>query len=103
MSVKTMAMNPVDILDSLRSYSFTAPYTLAIFSQGEGVIAKNVSSGQLCGICGATAECGKSCTLPVDDLVREALARVVPVIGRCPLGLLGFAFYWRSRAGTSTR
>ena len=91
MSVKTIAMNPVDILDSLRSYSFTAPYTLAIFSQGEGVIAKNVSSGQLCGICGATAECGKSCTLPVDDLVREALARVVPVIGRCPLGLLGFA------------
>jgi diguanylate cyclase (GGDEF)-like protein len=84
-------MNPVDILDSLRSYSFTAPYTLAIFSQGGGVIAKNVSSGQLCGICGATAECGKSCTLPVDDLVREALARVVPVIGRCPLGLLGFA------------
>jgi diguanylate cyclase (GGDEF)-like protein len=91
LSVKTMAMNPVDILDSLRSYSFTAPYTLAIFSQGEGVIAKNVSSGQLCGICGATAECSKSCTLPVDDLVREALARVVPVIGRCPLGLLGFA------------
>jgi len=86
-----MTMNPVDILDSLRSYSFTAPYTLAIFSQGEGVIAKNVSSGQLCGICGATAECGKSCTLPVDDLVREALARVVPVIGRCPLGLLGFS------------
>ena len=84
-------MNPVDILDSLRSYSFTAPYTLAIFSQGEGIIAKNISSGQLCGICGATAECGKSCTLPVDDLVREALSRVVPVIGRCPLGMLGFS------------
>lgn len=91
MSHKKVAINPVDILDSLRSYSFTAPFTLAIFSQGEGVIAKNISSGQLCGICGATAECGKSCTLPVDDLVREALARVVPVIGRCPLGLLGFA------------
>lgn len=79
------------MLDSLRAYSFTAPYSLAFYVQGEGVIAKNVISGQLCGLCGATANCGNSCTLPLEDAVREALARSVPVIGRCPLGLLGFA------------
>ena len=79
---KTAAINPVDILDALRSYSFTAPYSLALFGQGEGVIAKNILSGQLCGFCGATASCGKSCTLPLEDAIREALARNVPVIGR---------------------
>jgi diguanylate cyclase (GGDEF)-like protein len=88
---KTTALNPVDILDSLRAYAFTAPYSLALYGQGEGIIAKNVISGQLCGFCGATANCGKSCTLPLEDAIREALARNVPVIGRCPLGLLGFA------------
>lgn len=87
----TATMNPVDILDSLRAYQFTAPYSLALYGQGEGIIAKNVISGQLCGFCGATANCGKSCTLPLEDALREALARNVPVIGRCPLGLLGFA------------
>jgi len=79
------------MLDALRAYSFAAPYSLALYVQGEGVIARNVISGQLCGFCGATANCGSSCTLPLEDAVREALARSVPVIGRCPLGLLGFA------------
>jgi diguanylate cyclase (GGDEF)-like protein len=88
---KTSTLNPVDILDSLRAYSFTAPYTLALYGQSEGIIAKNVISGQLCGLCGATANCGKSCTLPLEDAIREAFARNVPVVGRCPLGLLGFA------------
>jgi len=88
---KTPTLNPVDILDSLRSYSFTVPFSLAIYGQGEGIIAKNVISGQLCGFSGTTATCGKSCTLPLEDAIREALARNVPVIGRCPLGLLGFA------------
>ena len=88
---KTATLSPVDILDALRSYSFTAPYSLALYSQGEGIIAKNIISGQLCGFSGTTATCGKSCTLPLDDAIREALARNVPVIGRCPLGLLGFA------------
>lgn len=85
------AMNPVDILDSLRAYQFIAPYSLALYGQGEGIIAKNIPSGQLCGFCGATANCGKSCTLPIEDALREAFARNVPVICRCPLGLLGFA------------
>src|SRR5512138_2089233 len=85
------AINPVDILDSLRGYSFAAPYSMAIYSRGEGLIAKNLSSGQMCGLCGATANCGKSCTMPLDDALREALVRDVPVIGRCPLGVLGFA------------
>lgn len=84
-------MNPVDILDSLRAYPFLANYSLALFSQSEGIIARNVSSGQLCGYSGATASCGKSCTLPLDDALREALIRGLPVISRCPLGLLGFA------------
>jgi diguanylate cyclase (GGDEF)-like protein len=84
-------MNPVDVLDSLRAYSFTAPYSLAIYSHGEGIIARNLSAGQLCGICGMTATCGGSCTLPLEDALREALSRNVPVICRCPLGLLGFA------------
>lgn len=87
----TATLNPVDILDSLRAYPFTAPYSLAIYDQGEGVVAKNVMSGQLCGLCGVTASCGKSCTLPLEDALREALSRNVPIIGRCPLGLLGFA------------
>jgi len=64
---------------------------MAIYSRGEGIIAKNLSSGQMCGLCGATANCGKSCTMPLDDALREALVRDVPVIGRCPLGVLGFA------------
>jgi diguanylate cyclase (GGDEF)-like protein len=84
-------MNPVDILDSLRAYSFTAPYSLAIYSQTEGIIARNLASGQICGIPGMTATCGKSCTLPLEDALREVLSRNVPVICRCPLGLLGFA------------
>lgn len=91
MPEKTADLNPVDILDALRSYSFTAPYSLALYGQGQGIIAKNVSAGQLCGFSGSTATCGNSCTLPLDDAIREALARNVPVIGRCPLGLLGFA------------
>ncbi|HZV80583.1 MAG TPA: diguanylate cyclase [Geobacteraceae bacterium] len=88
---KNSAINPVDILDSLRGYSFAAPYSMAIYARGEGVIAKNLSAGQMCGMCGSTANCGSSCTMPLDDALREALARDVPVIGRCPLGVLGFA------------
>jgi len=88
---KDPAINPVDILDSLRTYSFVAPYSMAIYARGEGVIAKNLSSGQLCGLTGYTCSCGKSCILPLDDALREAMARDIPVIGRCPLGLLGFA------------
>ncbi|NVN99546.1 MAG: diguanylate cyclase [Geobacteraceae bacterium] len=91
MARKTSPLNSVDILDSLRAYSFTLPYTLAIYGQGEGIVAKSVNSGKLCGFLGATANCGKSCTLPLEDAFKEALARNVPVIGRCPLGLLGFA------------
>jgi diguanylate cyclase (GGDEF)-like protein len=83
-------MNPVDILDSLRAYAFLTPYSLALYSQSGGILAKNVSGGQLCGYSGATANCGKSCSLPLDDALREALARDLPVICRCPLGLLGF-------------
>jgi len=88
---KSAALNPVDILDSLRGYSFIAPFSMAIYSRGEGIIAKNLSTGQMCGLCGTTANCGKSCTLPLDDALREALSRDLPVIGRCPLGVLGFA------------
>lgn len=91
MTIKTATVNPVDILDALRAYPFVAPYSLALYGQREGIIAKNVSSGQLCGFCGATANCGKSCTLPLEDALREAFSRNVPIIGRCPLGLLGFA------------
>lgn len=91
MAKKETTINPVDILDSLRTYSFVAPYSMAIYARGEGIIAKNLSSGQLCGLSGYTCSCGKSCTLPLDDALREAMARNVPVIGRCPLGLLGFA------------
>jgi len=88
---KTAAMNPVDILDSLRAYSFTAPYSLALYSQTEGIIARNLPAGQLCGISGLTATCGNGCNLPLEDALREALSRNVPIICRCPLGLLGFA------------
>lgn len=88
---KNAAINPVDILDSLRGYSFVAPYSMAIYARGEGVIARNLSSGQMCGLDGSTATCGTSCTMPLDDALREALVRDVPVIGRCPLGVLGFA------------
>lgn len=91
MANKKSAPNPVDILDALRGYSFAAPYSMAIHVRGEGVVAKNLSAGQLCGLSGATANCGNSCTMPLDDALREALARDVPVIGRCPLGVLGFA------------
>ena len=84
-------INPVDVLDSLRAYSFIAPYSLALYSQAEGIIAKNLSAGQLCGICGMTATCGTGCNLPLEDALREALSRSVPIICRCPLGLLGFA------------
>lgn len=91
MPPKASAMNPVDILDSLRAYSFTAPYSLALYAQGEGIIAKNLAGGQLCGACGMTASCGNSCTFPLEDAMREALSRDLPVICRCPLGLLGFA------------
>lgn len=68
-----------------------APYGMAVHSRREGVIARNLSTGQICGLAGATASCGGCCTMPLDDAVREALVRDVPVIGRCPLGLLGFA------------
>ena len=85
------AINPVDILDALRAYSFVAPYSLAVYGRGEGLIAKNLSAGQMCGLAGSTANCGRSCTMPLDDALREALVRDVPVIGRCPLGVLGFA------------
>lgn len=91
MPPKPAAMNPVDILDSLRAYSFIAPYSLAIYSLGEGIIARNLSGGQICGISGLTATCGTCCNLPLEDALREALSRNVPVICRCPLGLLGFA------------
>jgi diguanylate cyclase (GGDEF)-like protein len=85
------ASNPVDILDALRAYSFVAPYSLAVYGRGEGLVAKNLSAGQMCGLAGSTANCGRSCTMPLDDALREALVRDVPVIGRCPLGVLGFA------------
>lgn len=81
----------MDILDSLRAYSFLTPFSMAIYAKGEGIIARNLASGQLCGLCGTTATCGESCTLPLEDALRETLARGVPVIARCPLGLLGFA------------
>jgi diguanylate cyclase (GGDEF)-like protein len=88
---KNTAINPVDILDALRAYSFVAPYSLAIYGRGEGIIARNLSAGQMCGLAGSTANCGSSCTMPLDDALRETLIRDVPVIGRCPLGILGFA------------
>lgn len=91
MAPKTTALNPVDLLDSLRAYAFTAPFSLAVYSHGEGIIARNLAIGQICGLCGMTATCGNSCTLPLEDALREALSRNLPVICRCPLGLLGFA------------
>ena len=91
MPPKISALNPVDMLDSLRAYSFTAPYTLAIYGHDEGIIARNIAAGQLCGMADMTANCGSGCTLPLEDALREALLRNVPVICRCPLVLLGFA------------
>jgi diguanylate cyclase (GGDEF)-like protein len=85
------AMNPLGILDSLRAYSFIAPYSLAVCSNREGIIARSLVNGQLCGICGMTATCGTCCTLPLEDALREALTRNAPIICRCPIGLLGFA------------
>ena len=91
MPKKKSSISAVDILDALRTYSFLAPYSMAIHGQGEGLIARSISSGQLCGSSCTPSACKECCTYPLDDAIRETLARGVPVIGRCPLGLLGFA------------
>lgn len=91
MSSNQIVISPVDLLDALRTYSFLAPYSMAIHVQGEGIVARSISAGQLCGATCTPSACEGSCTYPLDDAIRETLARGVPVIGRCPLGMLGFA------------
>jgi diguanylate cyclase (GGDEF)-like protein len=90
--------DPIELLDTLRDFSFLDGYNLAIY-QGEELVAYRGEKERMCGAFGETWLCHNDCQASFRLQTEEALASQTPRIFRCPTGLLNFIIPFRGRNG----
>jgi len=81
--------DPVEMLDTLREFSFIRDYSLAVFSASE-LIAKRGDRTRMCGLFGESWLCVDSCRKTYIDETTRATEHCRSRIFRCATGLLIF-------------
>jgi len=81
--------DPVEMLDTLREFSFIRDYHLAVFC-GSELIAKRGDRTRMCGLFGEHWLCVESCRKTYIDESTRALENCRSRIFRCATGLLNF-------------
>lgn len=84
-------IQPVELLETLRSYPFLAPYHLTFCSDLEGGVPHYRSKLTICGAIEQNPLCSKICHSTVEEAVQRAIGGNRPVVFRCHAGLLNFA------------
>ncbi|ORJ59814.1 diguanylate cyclase [Geothermobacter hydrogeniphilus] len=89
--------DPVELLDTLREFSFLQPYNLAVFSEREGLVAFRGEKNRMCGAFGENwlclDGCDKNYKQEIDRAVSERKARIF----NCSSGLLNFVLPFQDR------
>lgn len=91
--------DPVELLDTLREFSFLNDYNLSVYKEGDGRVAFRGDKGRMCGAFGENWLCLKDCQGLYQQQAEEAFLHAQPRIFRCPTGLLNFVIPFRSPQG----
>ncbi|RNC73310.1 MAG: diguanylate cyclase [Desulfuromonadales bacterium] len=84
-------IQPVELLDALKSYPFLAPYHLTFCGDQDGGVPRYRSTYTICGTIEQNPLCSKICQDAVEEAVHRAIGGNRPVVFRCHAGLLNFA------------
>ncbi|MBT1076929.1 diguanylate cyclase [Geobacter grbiciae] len=90
-------IQPVELLEVLKSYPFLAPYQLTFCAETEGGMPLYRSLFPVCEAIAQSLLCGKACQTAVEEAVQRAMGENRAVVFRCQTGLLNFAVPLRGR------
>lgn len=85
-----LTADPVELLDTLREFSFLQPYNLAVFSKAEGMLAFRGEKTRMCGTFGENWLCLDGCENNFQREISMALESGEARIFSCSTGLLNF-------------
>jgi len=91
--------DPVELLDTLREFSFLNDYNLSVVSDGQEKVAARAIQSRMCGVFGENWLCFKDCLQTYHQQTGEAIKRREARIFRCPTGLLNFVIPFQNREG----
>ncbi len=84
-------IQPVELLEALKSYPFLAPYQLTFCTELEVGMPRYRSLFTICDTIAQSLLCSKVCQLSVEEAVQRAMGENRAVVFRCHAGLLNFA------------
>lgn len=84
-------IQPVELLEALKSYPFLAPYQLTFCAELEVGMPRYRSLFAVCNTISKNALCTKTCQEAVEEAVQRAVAQNRAIIFHCHAGLLNFA------------
>ena len=87
----SLRVNPTELPEFLRRYSFLDNYCLTVFCRKHGRITSLGSDFPPCGDLSSSFKCGESCGAAAKKAVSLSLSSKKPKVFRCPTGLLNFA------------
>jgi diguanylate cyclase (GGDEF)-like protein len=85
------AIQPADLLESLRAHLSPIPFTLALYCRQELAASDRKPSLSLCGLLGRNTLCAAGCRKTRETAAERALSSNRPAVFHCPGGLLNFA------------
>ncbi|UTG93577.1 diguanylate cyclase [Geobacter sulfurreducens] len=89
--VNLTTIQPVELLEALKSHQFLAPYHLTFCCDQDGGMPRYKSRFTVCGSPRQYHFCTNSCMLALENAVGRAIAGNRPVVFQCSVGLLNFA------------
>lgn len=89
--------DPVEMLDTLKDFSFLRDYNLAVFTDDEGLVASRGDRARMCGAFGESWLCVDDCQKSYQKESAYAIQHRESRIFRCPTGLLNFILPFKDR------
>lgn len=90
--------DPVEMLDTLKDFSFLRDYNLAVFTDKEDLIACRGDKARMCGAFGESWLCVDNCQKSYQQETAHAIEHRQSRIFRCPTGLLNFVLPFKDRS-----
>ncbi|MDO3377463.1 diguanylate cyclase [Geoalkalibacter halelectricus] len=84
------ALSPMELLESLQTFGFLAPYSLALYCEIRGLICPERQRFNLFGPCGQSPLCDDQCRPHHENALTQTINRNQPNVFRCKSGLLNF-------------
>ncbi|SDL22582.1 diguanylate cyclase with GAF sensor [Geoalkalibacter ferrihydriticus] len=83
-------LSPAEVLETLESVPFLAPYALALYCETRGLICPEGQHFKLFGPCSHSLLCDDQCRPIHENALSQAITRNEPGVFRCKSGLLNF-------------